>query len=67
MSQSNVTPRLSFVDPDHTSKEIAQALTLLPVINVFRAMANATTLYPTFGAYVLLLFQPMELNAAGWR
>jgi alkylhydroperoxidase family enzyme len=27
-------------------------------------MANATTLYPTFGAYVLLLFGPLELNAA---
>jgi alkylhydroperoxidase family enzyme len=64
MSPGNDTPRLSLVDPDNTTEEVAAALKLLPVINVFRAMANAETLYPTYGAYVDLLFKPLELDAA---
>jgi alkylhydroperoxidase family enzyme len=43
---------------------VAAALKLLPAINVFRAMANAKTLYPAYGAYVGLLFKPLELGAA---
>ena len=64
MSPGNETPRLSLVDPDNTTDEVAAALKLLPVINVFRALANAETLYPTYGAYVDLLFEPLELDAA---
>jgi alkylhydroperoxidase family enzyme len=59
-----MTPRLSLVDPDNTTEQVAQALKLLPVINVFRALANAETLYPAYGAYVDLLFKPLELDAA---
>jgi hypothetical protein len=34
------------------------------VINVFRAMANAETLYPYFSNLLLRLFQPLELDKA---
>jgi alkylhydroperoxidase family enzyme len=64
MSQANETPRLSLVDPDNSTDEVAEAFKLLPVINVFRAMANAETLYPTYIAYVALLFKPLALDAA---
>ena len=63
MSAAELSPRLSLVDPDHTTPELAAAFKLLPVINVFRALANAKTLYPTYGAYVALLFRPLELDA----
>jgi alkylhydroperoxidase family enzyme len=56
--------RLKLVDPETASQPIADALALLPVINVFRAMANAETLYPYFGNYMLRLFQPLELDKA---
>ena len=56
--------RLKLIDPETASKPIADALALLPVINVFRAMANAETLYPYFGKYMLQLFRPMELDKA---
>jgi alkylhydroperoxidase family enzyme len=59
-----VAQRLKLVDPETASKPIADALALLPVINVFRAMANAETLYPYFSNYMLRLFQPMELDKA---
>jgi 4-carboxymuconolactone decarboxylase len=58
------TPRLGLVDPDHTSEELAETLKLLPVINVFRALANAESLYPTFGPYMAKLFKPLELDKA---
>jgi NAD(P)-dependent dehydrogenase (short-subunit alcohol dehydrogenase family) len=64
MSQGNGTPRLSLVDPDTSTDEVAEAFKRLPVINVFRAMANAETLYPTYIAYVALLFKPLALDAA---
>ncbi len=48
-----VAQRLKLVDPETASKPIADALALLPLINVFRAMANAETLYPYFGKYML--------------
>ena len=44
---------LKLVDPETASQPIKNALALLPLINVFRAMANAETLYPYFGTYVL--------------
>src|ERR1700677_2544284 len=56
--------RLTLVDPETASKPIADAFALLPVINVFRAMANAETLYPYFSDYMLRLFRPLELNKA---
>ena len=59
-----VEQRLKLVDPETASQPIKNALTLLPVINVFRAMANAETLYPYFGKYMLQLFRPMELDKA---
>ena len=58
------TPGLKLVDPETASQPIADALALLPLINVFRAMANAETLYPYFGKYMLQLFRPMELDKA---
>jgi alkylhydroperoxidase family enzyme len=59
-----VAQRLKLVDPENASKPIADALALLPVINVFRAMANAETLYPHFSEYMLRLFRPLELDKA---
>ena len=59
-----VAQGLKLVDPETASQPIKNALTLLPVINVFRAMANAETLYPYFGKYMLQLFRPMELDMA---
>jgi 4-carboxymuconolactone decarboxylase len=45
ITEHALNPRLSLVDPDNTSAELAQAFKLLPAINVFRALANAETLY----------------------
>src|SRR6202008_740952 len=59
-----VAQRLKLVDPENASKPIADALALLPVINVFRALANAESLYPHFSNYMLQLFRPMELDKA---
>ena len=64
MSTRPVEQRLKLVDPETASQPIKDALALLPVINVFRAMANAETLYPYFGKYMLQLFRPMELDKA---
>jgi len=55
---------LKLIDPGTASKPISEALALLPVINVFRALANAETLYPHFSQYMLQLFRPMELDKA---
>ena len=59
-----VAQGLTLIDPETASQPIENALTLLPVINVFRAMANAETLYPYFSKYLLRLFRPMELDKA---
>jgi alkylhydroperoxidase family enzyme len=59
---AQVAQGLKLVDPETASQPIKNALTLLRVINVFRAMANAETLYPYFGKYMLQLFRPMELD-----
>ena len=59
-----IAQRLKLVDPETASKPIADALAMLPVINVFRALANAETLYPHFSQYMLQLFRPMELDKA---
>ena len=55
---------LKLIDPQTASKPIQDALALLPVINVFRALANAESLYPYFSNYMLQLFRPMELDKA---
>jgi alkylhydroperoxidase family enzyme len=55
---------LKLIDPETASKPISEALALLPAINVFRALANAETLYPHFSQYMLQLFRPMELDKA---
>jgi hypothetical protein len=64
MSTQLAKTSLNLVDPETASQPIKDALALLPVINVFRAMANAETLYPYFGKYMLQLFRPMELDKA---
>src|ERR1700723_4428991 len=50
--------------PKPAPKPIPEAPALLPLINVFRALANAETLYPHFSQYMLQLFRPMELDKA---
>jgi len=64
MSTHSTTRGLKLIDPKTASQPIKDALALLPLINVFRAMANAETLYPYFGKYMLQLFRPMELDKA---
>ena len=64
MSAHSTTQSLKLIDPETASQPIADALALLPVINVFRTMANAETLYPYFSKYVLRLFRPMEVDKA---
>jgi alkylhydroperoxidase family enzyme len=64
MSTYTAAPRLKLTDPETASESLKEAFALLPVINVFRAMANAETLYPYFGNYMLQLFRPMELDKA---
>ncbi|WP_216216850.1 carboxymuconolactone decarboxylase family protein [Amycolatopsis aidingensis] len=60
---SDSAERLPLLDPSSTPKEVHAALTRLPDINLFRAMAGATTLYPSFSEYMAKLFQDMELDA----
>src|ERR1700751_288585 len=59
-----VAQGLKLIDPKTASQPVADALALLPLINVFRAMANAETLYPYFGQYMLQLFRPLGLDKA---
>jgi len=42
---------------------ISETFDKLPPINLFRAAANAKTLYPAFIQYMYLLFKPLELDA----
>src|ERR1700722_5496579 len=64
MSTNPTASRISLVDPENAPQPIKDALSRLPVINVFRALANAESLYPNFSAYMLQLFRPMELDKA---
>jgi hypothetical protein len=64
MSTATTAPRLGLINPETASKPIKDALARLPVINVFRALANAESLYPYFSNYMLQLFRPMELDKA---
>lgn len=56
--------RLPLVDPATAPQAVAAALRLLPAINLFRAMANADSLYPAYIQYVNLLFKHLELDSA---
>jgi alkylhydroperoxidase family enzyme len=55
---------IGLIDPESASATVAHAFTMLPVINVFRAMANAETLYPPYIEYLSQLFKTLELDAA---
>jgi alkylhydroperoxidase family enzyme len=57
MIQEPFPARLPLVD------NISATFDKLPPINLFRAAANAKTLYPAFIQYMYLLFEPMELDA----
>lgn len=63
-SNASGAARLGLVDENTAPPALAGAFAKLPVINVFRAMANATSLYPAFADFLLLLFKPLELDAA---
>jgi alkylhydroperoxidase family enzyme len=64
MSTQLAKTGLTLVDPETASQPIKDALALLPLINLFRAMANAETLYPHFSNLLLRLLQPLELDKA---
>jgi alkylhydroperoxidase family enzyme len=56
MTDQTLSARLPLVD------NISHTFDKLPPINVFRAAANARTLYPAFIQYIYLLFKPLELD-----
>jgi alkylhydroperoxidase family enzyme len=56
MTEEAVSARLPLVD------DISKTFDKLPSINLFRAAANAKTLYPAFIQYMYLLFKPLELD-----
>ena len=56
--------RRPLVDPACAPAPVVEALSWLPAINLFRAMANADALYPAYIRYVNLLFKHLELDAA---
>ena len=64
MPDTDTDLTLHLVDPAHAGDEVARAFKLLPDINVFRAMANAETLFPPFMSYLARLFQPLDLDKA---
>src|ERR1700678_2977890 len=56
MTEKQSQERLPLID------NISETFEKLPPINLFRAAANAKTLYPTFIQYMYLLFKPLELD-----
>ncbi len=56
MTEEFSQTRLPLID------DISQTFDKLPPINLFRAAANAKTLYPAFIEYMYLLFKPLELD-----
>jgi len=56
MTEGLSQARLPLID------DISQSSDKLPPINLFRAAANARTLYPAFIQYMYLLFKPLELD-----
>jgi alkylhydroperoxidase family enzyme len=57
MKEEHLPARLPLVD------NISAVFDKLPPINLFRAAANASTLYPAFIQYMYFLFKPLELDA----
>lgn len=65
MSPIASAARLGLVDPSTASPAVSKAFAKLPVINVFRAMANAESLYPAFIDFLSLLFKrSLEIDTA---
>lgn len=65
MSPIASAARLGLVDPSTASSAVSKAFAKLPVINVFRAMANAESPYPAFIDFLSLLFQrSLEIDTA---
>jgi alkylhydroperoxidase family enzyme len=60
----STTEPLTLVDPANASNPVANTFKSIPNINVFRALANAETLFPAYLQYVSLLFNPLELDSA---
>lgn len=56
--------RLPLIDPASVPQPIADGFKLLPVINLFRVMANGGILFPAYMKFLDLLFGSMELDAA---
>jgi alkylhydroperoxidase family enzyme len=56
MTEKRSQERLPLID------NISDTFDKLPPINLFRAAANAKTLYPAFIQYMYLLFKPLELD-----
>jgi alkylhydroperoxidase family enzyme len=56
MTEVVLPGRLPLID------NISEIFDKLPPINLFRAAANARTLYPAFIQYMYLLFKPLELD-----
>jgi alkylhydroperoxidase family enzyme len=63
MQDTHAPSRLGLVSSAATSATLTGASPVLPDINVFRAMANADTLYPKYMEFVRTLFTPLELAA----
>ncbi|MFI6302870.1 carboxymuconolactone decarboxylase family protein [Amycolatopsis thailandensis] len=60
---SDNADRLPLIDPGSAPAEVRAALAKLPEVNLFRAMASATTVYPPFVDFLATMFQDMELDA----
>ena len=56
----NSNHSIGLIDRKSASAAVANAFAMLPVINVFRAMANAETLYPPYIEYLSRLFQTLN-------
>jgi alkylhydroperoxidase family enzyme len=59
--------RLPLVNPEDVSNQVQEALKKLPLINIFRSMANAEKLYPSFIEYLDLLFGQLATPRATVR
>jgi alkylhydroperoxidase family enzyme len=63
MKTTQAPARLSLVSSPAASATLTSASPLLPEINLFRALANAETLYPKYMEVIRALFTPLELSA----
>ena len=62
MSSITGAARLGLVDPGTASPAVSKAFARLPVINVFRAMANAESLYRVFKSRAKQYFSDRALT-----